>query len=313
MKLIFMGTPDFAVPILRELLAARHSILAVMTQPDRPVGRKQSITAPPVKLFALEHGIPVYQPAKIRTPEARAKLEPLLREADAIVVAAYGRILPEWILNAPRCGSFNVHSSLLPKYRGAAPINWAIAKGESETGVTTMQMDAGLDTGPMLLQRRTPIGEAETAPQLTGRLAAIGAELMVETLRKLEEGTLSPIPQDDSQASYAPLLKREDGLIDWSQSSTEILNRQRGFTPFPGCYTIADQRRLEIVRALSENAPDADTASGTVIEIAKESFVVQCGHNSALRVTEVQPEGRRIMTVRDFLNAGPLKTGMQLG
>ncbi len=313
MKLIFMGTPDFAVTILRGLIAAGHSLLAVVSQPDRPVGRKQVITAPPVTLAALELGIRVLQPTKLRTTEARADLEPLLKQPDAIVVAAYGRILPDWILSAPRYGCLNVHSSLLPRYRGAAPINWAIANGESETGVTTMQMDPGLDTGPILLQRKTPIGDTETAPQLTSRLAVIGAELMVETLQRLDDGTLSPIPQDDSQASNAPLLKREDGLIDWHWSSIEILNRQRGFTPFPGCYTIADHRRLEILRAVSENSLERHAESGTIIEIVKDSFVVQCGHDSQLRVMEVQLEGRRIMPARDLLNGGSLKTGMRLG
>lgn len=308
-----MGTPDFAVTILRGLIAAGHSLLAVVSQPDRPVGRKQVITAPPVTLAALELGIRVLQPTKLRTTEARADLEPLLKQPDAIVVAAYGRILPDWILSAPRYGCLNVHSSLLPRYRGAAPINWAIANGESETGVTTMQMDPGLDTGPILLQRKTPIGDTETAPQLTSRLAVIGAELMVETLQRLDDGTLSPIPQDDSQASNAPLLKREDGLIDWHWSSIEILNRQRGFTPFPGCYTIADHRRLEILRAVSENSLERHAESGTIIEIVKDSFVVQCGHDSQLRVMEVQLEGRRIMPARDLLNGGSLKTGMRLG
>ncbi|MEP7273651.1 MAG: methionyl-tRNA formyltransferase [Acidobacteriota bacterium] len=313
MKLIFMGTPAFAVPILLELLNARHEILSVFTQPDRPVGRKQTITAQPVKLFAIDRGIPVLQPTKIRTAEAHAEIEPLLKQADAIVVAAYGRILPAWILSAPPNGAFNVHSSILPKYRGAAPINWAIANGETETGITIMQMDEGLDTGPILLQRMTDIAQSETAPELTDRLSIIGAELMVEALARLEQNELSPTPQDHSAATLAPMLKREDGQIEWQLTSAEILNRQRAFTPFPGSYTIAADRRLEIVRALSENAVENEAESGTITETAKDSFVVQCGRNSQLRVTEVQPEGRRVMPARDFLNAGLLKTGMRLG
>ena len=312
MKLIFMGTPEFAVPVLQSRFDAGHDLLSVVTQPDRPVGRKQIMTAPPVKILAINHGTPVLQPTKLRTPEVRAELEPLFQRTDAMIVAAYGRILPEWILEAPRLGCLNVHSSLLPKYRGAAPINWAIANGELETGVTTMQMDAGLDTGPILLQRATPIAEFETAADLTTRLAVIGAELMIETLVGLDAGTLSSKPQDGSLASHAPMLKREDGLIDWQLSSTEVLNRKRGFTPFPGCYTIIDGRRLEVVEASSESQLNQGTA-GEVIAIERNSFVVMCGAGTALRINAVQPEGRRVMPVRDFLNGSDLTVGKVLG
>ena len=313
MKLIFMGTPEFAVPILESLIDAGHELLAAISQPDRPVGRKQIMTAPPVKLLALERGIHVLQPAKLRTVEAREEMEPLFRSADAIVVAAYGRILPEWILEAPRLGCFNVHSSLLPKYRGAAPINWAIAHGETTTGVTTMQMDAGLDTGPILLQRSTEIGVNETAAELTSRLAVIGADLMVETLKSLSNGSLLPTPQDESLATHAPILKREDGRIDWNRSATEILNYKRGFTPFPGCYTTFDGRRLEIVEAQALDDAEEEGRIGEIVAIGKSSFSVQCGNRTQLRVTEVQPEGRRAMAVRDFLNGANLLVGLGLG
>jgi methionyl-tRNA formyltransferase len=314
MKLIFMGTPDFAVAILQSLIGAGHEILSVVTQPDRPVGRKQTVTAPPVKLLAIKHEITVLQPLKLRTPDAIENLGPVFTAAEAIVVAAYGRILPDWILEAPRFGCLNVHSSLLPKYRGAAPINWAIANGEGTTGVTTMQMDAGLDTGAILLQRTTQIGESETAIELTSRLAVIGADLMVETLQSLVAGTLSPSRQDDSEATYAPILKREDGVIDWNMTGREILNRKRGFTPFPGCYTIAHHHRLEIVEAATEEAlEESQRKAGEVVAIEKTSFSVQCGSGTLLRITEVQPEGRRAMPVRDYLNGASIAVGARLG
>src|SRR5215470_3943181 len=207
MKLVFMGTPEFAVPSLRNLVEAGHKIIAVFTQPDRPVGRKQVVTPPPVKVFAAERSLAILQPAKIRNDEARRQFEPLFKQADAGVVAAYGRILPDWMLDAPRHGCVNVHSSLLPKYRGAAPINWAIACGERETGVTIMRMDVGLDTGPMLLRRAVPIGDQETAAELTPRLAKLGAESLVEVLSKLERGEIMPESQNDAEATLAPILK----------------------------------------------------------------------------------------------------------
>jgi methionyl-tRNA formyltransferase len=313
MKLIFMGTPEFAVPILGALLDAGHQILAVFTQPDRPVGRKQVITPPPIKAFARERDLRVEQPTKLRTPEARATIEPLLKEADATIVAAYGRILPGWMLSAPRLGSINVHSSILPKYRGAAPINWAIARGETETGVTIMQMDEGLDTGPMLLIERTPIGDQETAPELTVRLSQIGAKAIIEALARLERGDLPPIPQNDAAATLAPILKREDGEIDWNLRAEEILNRKRGFTPFPGCFTFLNGQRLEILRAEAEPSAAAATAPGTVLEVTRESFTVSCSGETQLRITELLPAGKRAMSTRDFLNGVHLTAGAQLG
>jgi methionyl-tRNA formyltransferase len=312
MNLIFMGTPEFAVPSLKALLAAGHNVRAVFTQPDKPVGRQQIITPPPVKVVAQEHNISVYQPTKIRNDEARAEFEPLFKSVDAGIVAAYGRILPDWMLHAPKFGCINVHSSLLPKLRGAAPINWAIANGETETGVTIMQMDEGLDTGAMLLQGKTLIGADERTPELTTRLATLGAPLLIETLVKLERGELQPIPQNNDEATYAPILKREDGLIDWSLSATQIRNRMRGFTPFPGCYTFCNAQKLEITNCVVETSAQ-DVEAGTIVEVMKDSFAVACGERSQLRVTELLPAGKRVMPARDWLNGAKLHSGTRLG
>src|SRR5262245_14992767 len=314
MRLIFMGTPEFAVPSLRKLIESGHEIIAVFTQPDRPVGRKKIVTPPPVKVFAAEHGLAIHQPSKIKTDEARRQFEPLFKESDAGVVAAYGRILPDWMLNAPRHGCVNVHSSLLPKYRGAAPINWAVARGERETGVTIMLMDAGLDTGPVLLRRATAIGDEETAAVWTPRLAELGAELLIEALSRLERGEIGPEPQNDAEATLAPILKRQDGEVDWAMSATEIFNRLRGFTPFPGCHTFFNGHRLDIVEARAEPGGGAvKFEPGVVSETAKDSFVVACGDATRLRITEVQPEGKRAMPARDFLNGARLQVGAKLG
>lgn len=315
MKLIFMGTPKFAVPSLRKLIEAGHEIIAVFTQPDRPAGRKQIITPPPIKILATDHGLIIHQPTKIKTAEAREQFEPLFKQAEAGVVAAYGRILPDWMLNAPHHGCVNVHSSLLPKYRGAAPINWAIARGERETGVTIMQMDVGMDTGAILLQRATAIGDEETAAELTPRLAKLGAELLVETLSKLDRGEITPMPQNDAEATLAPILKREEGQVDWTMTASEIFNRLRGFTPFPGCHTFLNGHRLEIVQAHAENeAVDAHQFQpGEVCEIAKDSFAVACGGSTWLRITQVHPEGKRVLAARDFLNGARLAVGAKLG
>lgn len=312
MKLIFMGTPEFAVPSLRKLIEARHHIQAVFTQPDKPVGRKQVITPPPIKAYALGNDLKVYQPLKIKSAEARAEFEPLFQQADAGIVAAYGRILPDWMLSAPRLGCINVHSSILPKYRGAAPINWAIVNGETETGVTVMQMDVGMDTGDILQQGTTAIGPTETAEQLTPRLAELGANLLLETLAALERGEITPQKQNEAEATYAPMLKREDGLVDWTLSATQIYNRLRGFTPFPGCYTLLQEQRLEIVTAMADTYT-GNAEPGMIAEISKDSFAIVCGHNSQLRITHVQPAGKKVMSVRDFLNGAKLQVGTKLG
>lgn len=310
-----MGTPEFAVPSLNNLIKAGHEIIAVFTQPDRPVGRKQVITPSPVKVFATENKLPIHQPTKIRNEEARSLFEPLFKQADAGVVAAYGRILPEWMLNAPLHGFVNVHSSLLPKYRGAAPINWAIAQGERETGVTIMKMDAGMDTGPILMRRATAIGDEETAAELTPRLAELGAESLIETLNGIERGEIKTQPQNDAEATLAPILKREDGEVDWTMTAREIYNRLRGFTPFPGCYTFFNGRRLEIVKARAEGneAGENKYQPGDVCEAPRESLVVACGKGTVIQVIEVQLEGKRVMPARDFLNGANLKAGTRLG
>ena len=311
MKLIFMGTPEFAVSSLQKLIDAGHTITAVFTQPDKPVGRKQIITPPPVKVCAEQHNLTIYQPTKIRTEDARREFEPLLQSVDAGVVAAYGRILPEWMLLAPKYGCVNVHSSLLPKYRGAAPINWAIVRGETETGVTIMQMDEGLDTGAILLQGKLAIGEDERTPELTARLSALGANLLVETLAKLERGEVQPVQQNNKEATYAQILKREDGQVDWALTATNIRNRMRGFTPFPGCFTFLHEQRLEITNCQAEPCAQ-ELEAGTIIEVAKDSLVIACGGHSQLRVTEVQPAGKKVMSARDFLNGAKLQVGVKL-
>src|SRR4030095_7218021 len=245
MRLVFMGTPHAAVPTLRRCLEDGHEVVAVWTQPDKPSGRGNKVASSPVKEFALAHGLSVYQPARIKNDEAKQLFAS--HDADVAVVVAYGRILPDEFLRAPRRGCINVHFSLLPLYRGAAPANWAIVNGETETGVTTMFIEPALDTGPILLQRKTAIGGKETAPELMGRLAEIGAELLGETLARLDE--LTPRPQRDRDATFAPILKKEDGLIDWSRSAIEIERCVRGFQPWPNAYTSFNSRGLTIWRA----------------------------------------------------------------
>jgi len=247
MRIAFAGSPVFAVPTLERLAAERYDIRAVITQPDRPVGRKQELQPPPVKQAALRLNLPAFQPEKIKSDEARAFLEEV--KPEAVVVVGYGQILPPWLLELPRYGCVNLHASLLPAYRGAAPIQWAIANGETRTGNTTMLMDPGLDTGPILLQWATEIGPEETAVELAERLSVAGADLMVETLRGLEAGRIMPQPQDNSRASRAPLLKKEHGQIDWSMTAQQIANRIRGFLPWPGCYTGFRGKKLQIWRA----------------------------------------------------------------
>jgi methionyl-tRNA formyltransferase len=321
-KLIFMGTPEFAVPSLGRLIDDGYQIAAVFTQPDKPAGRGKQMHTPPVKTLALEHGIPVHQPAKIKTnEEVRAVFE--LAAPDACVVAAYGKILPEWLLAIPKLGCINVHASLLPKYRGAAPINWAIANGERETGVTIMQMDAGMDTGAMLAKRAIAIGEEETAPELAVRLSRLGADLLSETLPRIERGEIRPEAQDDSQASYAPLLKREDGLIDWRRSAGEIANRVRAFQPWPGAYTFLRGARLTIWRA-KENSLDVldpellanervrPGKPGTILGIDERGVLIECSGTTLLRVQEMQHEGKRRLSARDVANGLRLAAGDQL-
>ena len=309
MRIVFMGTPQAAVPTLRRILADGHEVVAVWTQPDRPSGRGNKVAFSPVKEFALANNLTVHQPQKIKTDEAKRLFAS--HDADVAVVVAYGRILPEEFLRAPARGAINVHFSLLPKYRGAAPANWAIVNGDKETGVTTMFIEPTLDTGPILLQGSTAIGETETAPELMDRLSRFGAELLVQTLMRLD--VLTPRPQDDSQASFAPLLKKEDGLIDWSKSAEKIERAIRGFQPWPTAYTTFNSRRLTIWEAepLICFAPEVEP--GEVTAAHGGELVVQCGQRSALRLFAVQPEARKRLTARDFINGMHVKVGDRLG
>ena len=304
-----MGTPPAAVKSLEKLLRDGHEIVAVYTQPDRPVGRHgHTLKFSPVKEFALENSLPVFQPVKIKTPEALETFRS--HNADIAVVVAYGRILPESFLHSFLNGAINVHFSLLPKYRGAAPVNWAIVNGEKVTGVTTMIMDIGLDTGDILLQRETEIGPEETSPELMDRLAVLGAELLSETLVKVE--TLAAIEQDPGEATLAPIMKKEDGIIDWNMPAGEINNRVRGFQPFPTAYTFYSGKRLIVWKAQLVDSGTSGNA-GQVLEAHGETLSVLCGENSVLQLVEVQIEGKRRMNVRDFLNGVKVQVGEKLG
>jgi methionyl-tRNA formyltransferase len=310
MTLVFCGTPAFAVPTLEKLVQAGHRVRLVVTQPDRPRGRGLKPAASPVKLKAQELGLPVAQPERIKNnAEFRNQLEAL--RPDAIVVVGYGRIIPEWMLGLPRYGNINLHASLLPRYRGAAPIQWAIANGEKTAGVTTMCIDEGLDTGDILLQREVAIAEDETAQTLAPWLAVLGADLMVETLHGLAEGTITPRPQDDSQATLAPLLKKEDGRMDFTRSARELCDRLRGFTPWPGAFTTFRGKTLHVVRARVREG-SAPGAAGEM-RVQGGHLLIACGGGSALELLEVQPEGKKSMLASDFLHGYRPRAGERLG
>jgi len=306
-----MGTPLAAVPTLRQCLTDGHEVVAVWTQPDRPSGRGHRVSFSPVKEFAVAHGLPVYQPARIKNDEALQIFAS--HDADVAVVVAYGRILPEQFLQTPRRGCINVHFSLLPLYRGAAPANWAIINGETKTGVTTMFIEPTLDTGPILLQRETEIGANETAPELMERLSVIGAELLGETLSRLDD--LTPRPQRDQDATFAPILKKEDGLIDWTLSAIEIDRCIRGFQPWPNAYTSLKGKGLTIWSA--ESVPSVSSVSevkpGEVLTARRDDLIVNCGEQTALRLIEVQPEARKRMGVREFISGARMKVGDRFG
>jgi methionyl-tRNA formyltransferase len=304
-----MGTPQAAVPTLRQCVAEGHEVVAVWTQPDRPSGRGNKVSFSPVKEFALSQSLSVFQPARIKNDEAKQVFSS--HDADVAVVVAYGRILPEEFLRAPRRGCINVHFSLLPLYRGAAPANWAVVNGETETGVTTMFIEPALDTGPILLQRKTPIGVKETAPELMGRLAEIGAELLGETLARLDD--LTPRPQRNHDATFAPILKKEDGLIDWSQSAFAIERRVRGFQPWPNAYTSFNSKGLTIWSAEPLASSNPDAAPGQVVVAHGKDLVVSCGEQTTLRLIDVQPEARKRIPARDFINGMHLKVGDRFG
>ena len=309
MRIVFMGTPEAAVPTLRRCLNDDHEVVAVWTQPDKPSGRGNKIAFPPVKEFALAQGLSVFQPARIKNDEAKQLFAS--HDADVAVVVAYGRILPDEFLRAPRRGCINVHFSLLPLYRGAAPANWAIIKGETETGVTTMFIEPALDTGPILLQQKTPIGQKETAPELMQRLAEIGAELLGETLAPLND--LTPRPQHDVDATFAPVLNKGDGLIDWSQSAFAIERRVRGLQQWPSAYTSFNSRGLTIWSAEPSITANVNAAPREIIVAQRDDLVVSCGEQTALRLIEIQPEARKRIAARDFINGMHPKVGDRFG
>lgn len=307
MKLVFMGTPDFAVPCLTALQEAGHEIAAVFTQPDKPKGRGYALTPPPVKEKALSYGLPVYQPATVRDGEAEA----LLREIgpDAVAVVAYGKILPPALLEIPRYGCINVHASLLPRHRGASPIQWAIVCGDEKTGVTTMQMAEGMDTGDILEQAETPIDPDETAESLHDRLSHMGAKLLVQTLQDLEAGTVIPQKQEEALATKAPLIRKEMGQMDFAKTAGELHNLARGFYPWPGAYTTLGGKRLKV---LETRLAAGDGAPGEVL-CAEGRLTVACGGHTALELVRVQLEGKKPLTAADLLRGHPIPAGTRLG
>ena len=313
MRIVFCGTPEFAVPALRALLAnPEFAVEAVVTQPDRPRGRGQRVSASPVKEVAAQAGVRIYQPASMKSDEARdfvAEIKP-----DAVVIIAYGQIIPRRLLEIPPLGWMNLHGSLLPKYRGAAPIAWAIINGERKTGLTTMRLDPGLDTGPILIKREIEIGSDETAPELAKRMADLGAPLVAESLIKLERGEIAPIPQDSTQASYAPILTKEHGRIDWSLTAGEIYNRIRGLAPWPGAFTTFRGQLCQIWGWPSTSAVASDATAthepGTLIVSDAE---VICGQGTRLQLEAVQLEGRKRISAREFVNGARLASGERFG
>jgi methionyl-tRNA formyltransferase len=300
MRIVFCGTPEFAVPSLRRLAAEPGiSIEAVITQPDRPRGRGQLVSGSPVKEAALAANLHVYQPVTIKSDSAQ---EFLRRVApDAVVIIAYGQIIPARLLTLPRLGWINLHGSLLPRYRGAAPIHWAIANGETTTGLTTMQIDAGMDTGPTLLQRELEIGPEETSPELAARMSEIGAGLIVDSLLQLDRGEIFPVAQDPEKASSAPILKKEDGRIDWTRTAPRIYNRMRGFAPWPGAYTTFRGLTCHVWGRPESSAAEGRVTPGEIVPSAKDVHVV-CGEGTCLRLESVQLEGRKRISAREFAN-----------
>jgi methionyl-tRNA formyltransferase len=295
MKLVYMGTPRFAVPPLRSLRAAGHIVLGVVTRIDKQAGRGRIMTPPQVKLAAQDLGLPVFQPRRVREPEFVDTLRSL--EPDAIVVAAYGQILPKDILGLPTFGCINIHASLLPAYRGAAPVAWAIIRGEIATGITIMQMDEGMDTGAILLQEHVPIEESDTTGTLTEKLSLLGARLITEALPRIEAGTLVPQPQDNGRATLAPLLKKADGRIDWNLAAAEIRNRVRGLSPWPGAYTLSDGKLIKLLEV------EVATGSGDpgAVQVADSRSLIVGTGNGLLRIMRIQPEGKRAMSTAEFL------------
>ncbi len=307
LNLVFCGTPQFAVPTLEHLVAAFHVHL-VVTQPDRPKGRGLELVPSPVKQSAQELNLPITQPNKIKNNEDfHVQLTAL--KPDAIIVVGYGRLIPQWMLDLPPLGNINLHASLLPKYRGAAPVQWAIANGESGTGVTTMRLDAGLDTGDILLQRESPILPDDSSETLSPRLAALGADLVIETLHGLQQGSIHPRPQDRTRATLAPILKKEDGQMDFSRPAAEILNRIRGFQPWPGAYTAFRGRNLHVWKA----KPAEHSLPPAELHVVGDRLLAGCAHHTAIELVEVQVEGKKRMPARDFVNGHRVQPGEKLG
>jgi methionyl-tRNA formyltransferase len=309
MKIIFMGTPDFAVGALEAIIEAGHEVVLVVTQPDKPKGRSGQMQFPPVKECAVKYGIPVFQPAKIKTPEAVEELRGY--KADIFVVAAFGQILSKEILDMPRLGCVNIHASLLPKYRGAAPINWCIIDGEEKTGVTIMQMNEGLDTGDILTVSEVLIDKKETAESLFEKLSAAGASLIVETLPKLERGEILPIPQDDSKSSYAKMMNKSLGKIDWNNSAVSIERLVRGLNSWPSAYTSFNGKTLKLWNCDVVDNISGGGETGVIVNVTKDYFDVSCGEG-ALRILELQLEGKKRMDTRSFLLGNQWKCGMKL-
>jgi methionyl-tRNA formyltransferase len=307
-RVVFLGTPEFAVPSL-VALAAEHDVAAVFTQPDRPKGRGNQLAESPVKAAARELGITVHQPERVRRPESVELLRSLA--ADLMVVVGYGQIIPQSIIDLPRHGILNVHASLLPKYRGAAPIQWAIANGDLETGVTIMQIDAGLDTGDMLLKEQVAIGPEETAPELSARLAPLGARLLRETIQEIAAGTISREKQNNADATLAPILKKEDGLVEWLMPASQIDSRLRGFTPWPGAYTSFRGQQLSITRT-KPAAEEMGLTPGR-LRAAKRQLFAGCGEHTTLELLEVQPAGKKRMNAEAFLNGYKITGTESLG
>ena len=309
MKIVFMGTPDFSVPCLRALIESKHEVVGVICQPDKPVGRKQILTPPPVKTEALSHGLRVLQPTTLRNGAGRAILEEL--QPDLVIVVAYGKILPPDFLSYPKYGCVNVHASLLPRYRGASPIHWAILNGDSETGVSTMQMDEGMDTGDVLAESRVPV-DAHNAEELFDILSVKGADLIAETLAKIEAGEqITAVPQEDAFATYAPMITKKDGLLDFGRPAAELERRVRGLYPWPGTYTYLDGQPFKIWTAgLAEGTPGA--APGTVLRADREGILIACGEG-ALLAKEVQAPGKKRMVADAYLKGHSIEKGTVLG
>jgi methionyl-tRNA formyltransferase len=312
MKIVLFGTPDFAVPTLERLMASRHEVALVVTRPDRPVGRRQVLTAPPVVEAARQHAIDILQPKNLKSEEVGERLTSI--GVDAVVVVAYGKLIPARLLEIPQHGFINLHPSLLPRHRGPSPIQWALVCGDRATGVTTMQLDENMDTGPILLQKRVSIEDRETAEMLAPRLAALGADLIVRTLNELEDGSLTAHPQPADGANITPMLRRNFAKVDWSMPARQLINRLRGFTPWPGLYTKFRGGRMKIF-GLEEvrPSPQGDGDPGTVLSVDDGGIVVRCGKRTAVMITEVQREGRRRMPVDAFLIGERVTRGETLG